>query len=221
MGIQVQMFGAVGNDAFSEEALAGLNEAGVSAYLDAVGTTGIALILVDKEGENQIAVVRGANDFVSSYPSGGWPVLSQLEIPDEAIRNGFSNTELFFLNASPARPVASDIIERARVVIVNRYELDALPTEPSLTVLTLGAEGAVLIESGSEVARARPPKIDVVDGTAAGDAFTACLVVSHLEHRPWDEALQRGCAAGAIAASRFGAQPSLPTADEVDAILRR
>jgi ribokinase len=59
-----------------------------------------------------------------------------------------------------------------------------------------------------------------MDGTAAGDAFTACLAVSLLENREPEEALRRACAAGAIAASQFGAQPSLPTADEVDAILR-
>ena len=58
-----------------------------------------------------------------------------------------------------------------------------------------------------------------VDSTGAGDAFTACLLVSHLEGRPWDEALSRACAAGALAASRPGAQPSLPTAAEVDALL--
>ena len=61
--------------------------------------------------------------------------------------------------------------------------------------------------------------MDAVDGTAAGDAFTACLLVSLLEGRPQEESLTRACAAGALAASRFGAQPSLPTAAEVDAIL--
>jgi ribokinase len=84
----------------------------------------------------------------------------------------------------------------------------------------LGAEGAVLFEDGNEVARAAAPKVAAVDGTAAGDAFTATLVVSLLEGREKDAALRRACAAGAVAASRFGAQPSLPTADEVDAILR-
>jgi ribokinase len=79
----------------------------------------------------------------------------------------------------------------------------------------------VLLEDGKEIARATPPKVEAVDGTAAGDAFTAALVVSLLEGRRRDEALERACAAGAIAASRFGAQPSLPTAGEVDAILRR
>src|SRR5439155_26142701 len=98
---------------------------------------------------------------------------------------------------------------------------DAIGRQRGLVALTLGAEGAVLLEDGNEVARAAAPKVDAVDGTAAGDAFTAALVVSLLEGREREEALRRACAAGALAASRFGAQPSLPTADEVDAILRR
>ena len=78
----------------------------------------------------------------------------------------------------------------------------------------------MLLDNGEEVARAAAPEVDAVDGTAAGDAFTAALVVSLLEGRDREDALRRACAAGAVAASRFGAQPSLPTADEVDAILR-
>ena len=73
-----------------------------------------------------------------------------------------------------------------------------------------------LLEDGEEVARATPPQVEVVDGTAAGDAFTACLLVSLLEGRDQDESLRRACAAGALAASRLGAQPSLPTAAEID-----
>jgi ribokinase len=103
--------------------------------------------------------------------------------------------------------------------VVNRYELDALARQDGLVALTLGAEGAVLLEDGIEVARAAPPPVEPVDGTAAGDAFTACLLVSLLEERSYDDALRRACAAGALAASRFGAQPSLPTAAEIDAIL--
>ena len=97
--------------------------------------------------------------------------------------------------------------------------LDSLPEPPRLLALTLGDEGAVLIESGEEVVRAAAPRVRAIDGTAAGDAFTACLVVSLLEERDREEALRRACAAGAIAASRAGAQPSLPTAAEVDAML--
>ena len=146
-------------------------------------------------------------------------VLCQLEIPVEPVVRAAEQADRFFLNAAPARPIPSSLVERAEVVVVNRYELEALPATPRLTALTLGAEGAVLLEDGHEIARATPPRVDVVDGTAAGDAFTACLVVSILQARDHEEALRRACAAGAIAASRPGAQPSLPTAAEVDAIV--
>ena len=66
---------------------------------------------------------------------------------------------------------------------MNRYELEALTHRDGVIAVTLGAEGAVLLEDGEEVARAAPPPVEAVDGTAAGDAFTACLVVSLLEGR--------------------------------------
>ena len=89
---------------------------------------------------------------------------------------------------------------------MNRYELEALPHRDGVIAVTLGADGAVLLEDGEEVARAAPPDVEPVDGTAAGDAFTACLVVSLLEGRERGEALRRACVAGALAASRLGAQ---------------
>ena len=218
LGARVTLRGAVGADSFAEEALAELREAQVALELDTSDVTGIALILVDDSGENQIVVVPGANGEVRPRGATG-AVLCQLEIPVEAVEAAAAGAGFFCLNAAPAKPVPPPLVERCDLVVVNRYELDALPAQPRLTALTLGAEGAVLLEDGEEVARAAPPAVEVVDGTAAGDAFTACLVVSHLEGRDWDEALRRACAAGALAASRFGAQPSLPTAAEVDEIL--
>ena len=211
-------YGAVGEDELAEPALAGLREAGVELRLGRGDQTGIALIAVDAEGENQIVVVPGANADVEPTRPGG-NVLCQLEIPIDVVAEAGTAADLFCLNAAPAKPVPAELVDRADLVVVNRYELEALPRQPRLTALTLGEEGAVLIEDGVEVARATPPPVEAVDGTAAGDAFTACLLVSRLEGRDWDEALRRACAAGAIAASRFGAQPSLPTAQEVDEIL--
>ena len=145
-------------------------------------------------------------------------MLCQLEVPDEAVVAAWEQaTGLFCLNAAPARPIDVD----ADLTVVNRYELEVLKRRDGLVAVTLGAEGAVLLEDGEEIARAEPPRVEAVDGTAAGDAFTACLLVSLLEGRDHEEALRRACAAGAVAASRFGAQPSLPTAAEVDAILAR
>jgi ribokinase len=150
----------------------------------------------------------------------GGNVLAQLEVADGTVASAAESAERFFLNAAPARPIPAEVVHAAELVVVNRYELDSLPETPRLLALTLGAEGAVLIERGQEVARAAPPRVRAVDGTAAGDAFTACLVVSLLEERDREESLRRACAAGAIAASRAGAQPSLPTAAEVDAMLQ-
>jgi ribokinase len=139
-----------------------------------------------------------------------------MEVPDEAVEAAWEScTGVFCLNAAPARPVAVD----PDLTVVNRFELEALTRMDGLVAVTLGADGARLLEDGEEVARALPPHVDAVDGTAAGDAFTACLLVSLLEERDYGDALARACAAGALAASRHGAQPSLPTAREIDAIL--
>jgi ribokinase len=220
LGAAVRFVGAVGEDAFAEEALAGLREAGVELELSHGRTTGVALILVDEQGENEIVVAPGANAELGESPVAG-AVLCQLEIPLAPVAAAARTADRFFLNAAPARPLPPEVVRAAELVVVNRYELEELPEAPRLAALTLGEEGAVLLEDGSEVARAQPPRVQAVDGTAAGDAFTACLVVSLLEDRDREEALRRACAAGAIAASRAGAQPSLPTAREVDEILAR
>jgi ribokinase len=218
LGANVTFYGAIGTDEFADEALALLEEGPVNTVLRRAGVTGIALILVDQNGENQIVVVPGANAEASAAAGGG-AVLCQLEIPVGTVELAAAHADRFFLNAAPAQTIPASLVDQAELVVVNAHELDALPTAPRLTALTLGREGAVLLESGKEVARATPPRVEAVDGTAAGDAFTASLVVSILEERGHEEALRRACAAGAIAASRPGAQPSLPTAAEVDAIL--
>ena len=216
LGADVTLVCAVGTDAFAAEALP--EEDGLTVVAQRVdGPTGVALILVDAAGENQIVVAPGANAAlaVDELPEAD-AVLCQLEVPDAAVLAAWEAASgVFCLNAAPARPTAVD----ADLTVVNRYELETLTRLDGLIALTLGAEGAVLLEGGEEVARAEPPRVNAVDGTAAGDAFTACLLVSLLEGRDHEGALRRACAAGALAASRFGAQPSLPTAAEVDAIL--
>jgi ribokinase len=215
LGAQVRFVGCVGRDAVAPEALVNLREVELDVR-EADVPTGLALIFVDEAGENEIVVVPGANAEVDARSASG-SVLCQLEIPDDAIAQARANADWLCVNAAPARPFEVD----ADLVVANRYELEVIGPRRGLVALTLGAEGAVLLEDGNEVVRSRAPKVDTVDGTAAGDAFTAALVVSLLEGREREDALRRACAAGAIAASRFGAQPSLPTADEVDAILRR
>ncbi len=223
MGAEVSMTGAVGEDSFAAEALALLREGGID--LDGVTRvaepTGVAVILVADDGENQIVVAPGANAEVGvGMLEDVDAVLCQLEIPIEAVADAASSARFFCLNAAPAMALDQTLLDRVDLLVVNRYELEGIGRFEGLTALTLGAEGAVLIEGETEIARAAAPAVDAVDGTGAGDAFTACLLVSLLEARDREEALRRACAAGAIAASRPGAQPSLPTADEVDGILR-
>jgi ribokinase len=219
LGARVALVGCVGGDELAEEALGGLRAAEVEErWLVKDAPTGVALITVDSGGETTIVVAPGANAELRPEDlslDGAHPVLCQQEIPAATVARAAELAPRFFLNAAPAREDAP----AAELTIVNRLELDALGERRGLVCLTLGAEGAVLLEDGREVARAEPPPVEAVDGTAAGDAFTACLVVSLLEGRPRDESLRRACAAGALAASRFGAQTSLPTAAEVDALL--
>jgi ribokinase len=224
LGASVSLTGAVGNDPFAGEALLLLEEGGVG--LDRVqrvdAPTGVAVIVVAEDGENQIVVAPGANALVEAPPDVGRAdaVLCQLEIPVETVTRAASEAPYFCLNAAPARSVPEALLEAVDLLVVNRYEREAVGRFDGLVALTLGADGAVLLEGGEEVARATPPPVDPVDGTGAGDAFTACLLVSLLEGRPRQQALRRACAAGALAASRPGAQPSLPTVQEVDGILQ-
>ncbi len=220
LGAEVRMIGCVGGDGFADEALAGLREAGVdlSRVRRGGGETGVALIAVDASGENEIVVAPGANLELRPEDvdvAGVDGVLCQQEIPADVVQRVADLARgRVYLNAAPARPGAPE----AEITIVNRFELEALGKRHGLVCLTLGAEGAVLLEDGNEVVRASPPAVTAVDGTGAGDAFSACLVVSLLEGRAYQEALRRACVAGALAASRPGAQTSLPTRSELDAL---
>ena len=125
-------------------------------------------------------------------------VICQLEIPAEVVSAAAAQAPFFCLNAAPAR---GRLEHEPDLLVVNRYEYDSVGRPDGLVAITRGAEGAVLLEDGAEIARARPPSVQAVDGTAAGDAFCAALVVSMLEGRERGAALARACAAGALAAT--------------------
>jgi ribokinase len=220
LGAVVKFVGRVGRD---DLVLRSLEREGIdtSSVSRDDGETGVALILVDDAGENVIVVAPGANRRLSADDvdvGEADAVISQLEIPLEVVAAAAAQAPFFCLNAAPARGHI-ELERHPDLLIVNRYEYEQVTPGHGLVALTLGAVGAVLLEDGQEVARAMPPPVTAVDGTAAGDAFCAALVVSLLEGRERGPALQRACTAGALAASRPGAQPSLPTAAEVDALL--
>jgi ribokinase len=223
LGAEVSLVAAVAVDDLADEVLSALEEEEVDLssvhWVDEPEVhTGVALILVDEEGENQIVVAPGANAHLRPAHvrvADADAVIAQLEIPIETVAQAARQARFFCLNAAPAH----EIVFEPDLLVVNRLEREVVGDRGALVAVTLGEEGAILLEGGNVIAQAEPPDVRAVDGTAAGDAFTACLVVSLLEGRDRREALERACAAGALAVSRAGAQPSLPTADEVDALL--
>jgi len=223
LGAQVRFVGRVGSGPDDDLVLRSLKQEGVDVGGVVVdeGEGGVALILVDAGGENVIVVAPGANARLAPEDvdlGDDDAVIAQQEIPAEAIAAAARGARFFCLNAAPAR---ARLELEPDLLVVNRYEYERVGPYAGLVALTLGAEGAVLLEGGTVLARATPPPIEAVDGTAAGDAFCAALVLALITGRERGEALRWACAAGALAASRPGAQPSLPAAAEVDAILKR
>jgi ribokinase len=211
---KVRMIGAVGDDALADEALAGLVAAGVELEVERKGQTGTALIYVDLEGENEIAVFPGANALVTPIEVEG-AVLCQLEVPDEVVFAAAAKASFFALNGAPARELDLE----PDLLVVNRLEHEVLK-RGKLVAVTYGKDGAVLFENGRQVAGSSSREIVPVDATGAGDAFTACLVVGLLEGRAYEDALRRACVAGAYAAATLGAQSSLPYTVDVEGWLK-
>lgn len=222
LGARTRFTGRIGSDDLVLRSLE-RERVDTSAVVRDEGESGVALILVAADGENVIVVAPGANARLAAESvdvRDADAVMCQMEIPYAAVLAAAEQASFLCLNAAPARGPLGPELE-PDLLVVNRYEYEVVGARGKLVALTLGAEGAVLFEAGREIARARPPKLPAVDGTAAGDAFCAALLIALLEGRESGAALHRACAAGALAASRPGAQPSLPTVAELDALLAR
>jgi ribokinase len=239
LGAEVKLLARVGRDAMAEEALALLRGAGVDLAgvgVDEAAPTGLAMIAVSADGENQIVVVPGANHTLMPAHVDGVgddeAVLCQLEIPIETVialaqpatAKAGGARGFFALNVAPARTLTESVLRRADLIIANESESRhygaALHRGEGLVAITYGADGAALFRKGREVVRATPPRVIAVDSTGAGDAFCAALTLALIEGQLPAEALRFACAAGALATTRPGAQTSLPTRAEVERVVR-
>lgn len=219
LGAEVSLLACVGDDSAGEEALAPLAAAGVDlrfCHRQQGIASGLALILVSRDGENQIVVAPGANARLSvdrlELPEAD-AVIAQLEIPVETVLNLARRRRGFFcLNAAPIKPIPRELLDLTDLLVVNEIESQSLGAQladyAGWLAVTYGARGAVLRRAGQEVASAMPPRVQVVDTVGAGDAFTAALVVSMVSGLTPGRALQRACLAGALATTREGAQSS-------------
>lgn len=230
LGAEVCLIGRVGDDAMADEALALLGDFGVDlsgVTTDVAAPTGVALIAVDPAGENQIVVAAGANHLVTPEDLPArieGPLMVQLELPIATVEAAVGRATGFVCaNLAPAAPVSDQLLRRADLIVVNQTEAafygELLHHGGGRVVVTRGAQGAALYQRGTLVAEAVPPPVTAVDATGAGDAFVGAITVAMLEGMPDAAALRFACAAGALAATRAGAQPSLPTREEVFAVL--
>ncbi|MBI2875687.1 MAG: ribokinase [Candidatus Tectomicrobia bacterium] len=253
-GAQVTLIGKVGRDRFGEsyrESLMGLGMEAQDLLQDESSPTGLAFILVDRTGKNQIAVASGANlrlsteelSLLSDRFLEARVLLVQLEVPLPTVKYALELARdrgiQTILDPAPVPPggLPSDLLSLVDILTPNEAEAEALTgckvegleqirqagqrlrsQGIRSALITLGARGAYLqTATGEEFFPAFP--VNAIDSTAAGDAFNGALAYALSEGRSLREAVIWANAAGALATSRLGAQPSLPTHQEIEALL--
>jgi ribokinase len=245
LGGHVKMVGRVGNDSFGSTLLAAMQADGIdTTYVQQTEgvSTGVALITVSDEGQNNIVVVPGANSSLTPEDiraaatvfDGAEAVVVQLEIPmdtvKEAVHLACGHGVQVILNPAPAQPLDESLLAEVDYLIPNEVELLQITGMQSIAqaaasiksmgfcslIVTLGKEG-VLVMHNSLSWRILPHEVEVVDSTAAGDAFVGAFAVRLTEGKTAQDAAAWGNAAGALAVTRAGAQPSLPTRVDLEA----
>jgi ribokinase len=261
----VLFIAAVGDDALGRQALDGLAAENLDTRFVRVvpdQPSGVALILVDEQGENQISVASGANGRLCPADVDAVPdelfraarvFLCCLESPLETVAHGLRRAKAAglttILNPAPADPAICrpDIMRLVDILTPNEGEAAALAADaggasrPQLldpsnqqhaaalasaralqslgcptVIVTLGAEGCLIV--GQDVTHVPGRAVQAIDATAAGDAFNGALAVALAEGRPLPDAARWANRAAAIAVTRAGAQPSLPTREEIEAM---
>ena len=241
-GAACTFLGAIGSDAFGVTIKARLNASGVDTENLRVsyGASGVAVIMVDRAGENSIIVSPGANSSFAGLSAAETAVIAgsdvlvcQQEIPVETViaaaRAARDGGTRVILNAAPARELPPELIEMVDLLVVNEGEAQAVTgaAEPDMTallalvprvVLTLGGAGSWYADREGRNERVPPCVVEVADTTAAGDAFTGALAVAWGEGRDVVEAVRWANAAGAASVRKVGASNALPTREEIDAL---
>ena len=246
MGAAVTFVGAVGDDEFGRAALAEMAAEGidVSRVVTLPGeATGVALIVVDAGGENQIAVASGANrrldqQMVEEALAGaavqpGGVFLANLEIGDEAVLAGARYAATagmrIVINPAPARELPLEVLALDPILLPNQLEADVLTGEPeplnaaaslaALTgapvIVTLGAAGALVVADATVQWIAAPP-VDVVDTTGAGDAFAGVFASEVARGTALLDAARVAVHAASMSVTARGARAGMPRRMDIE-----
>ena len=250
-GGEVSFISCVGNE-YGEESIEGFRRDGINVdhvKKDPDIATGIALILVDKNGENSISVASGANLRLSvsdiqnaqQLIRDADVLLMQLEIPldvvEKAAQTAFDAGIKTILNPAPARPLSDELLSSVSILTPNETETEILTgmsvknetdaMKAASLILKKGVD-VVIVTMGSKGALLATRdetkiigghKVEAKDTTAAGDVFNGALAVAIAENKSLDEAIRFANAAAAVSVTRMGAQPSAPTREEIDNML--
>lgn len=245
LGAPTTMVGRVGNDSFGPLLCDSLRAAGVNTDLVVAdhGPSGVALIAVDGVGENQIVVVPGANGHVDASDVGRLPLtaepsvlLMQFEIPLMAVQAAAerASDHLVIVDPAPARAdLPASFYGLIDILTPNQTEASQLTgvevhdvatameaaqilrqRGTSIVIVKLGSQGAVAV-SKSEVFHLPAFQVAAVDTVAAGDAFNGGLAVALWEGQSLRESMTWASAVAALSVMNAGAQPSMPTREQV------
>ena len=248
LGRRVAMVGRVGPDEGGTILRAALDDAGVdtTALTTDDAPNGVALIAVDADGDNAIVVSPGANGRVDAddvaragaLVTDAAVLLLQLEVPVEAVTAAaLAAGGTVILNPAPAPPgrLPQELLDAVDILVPNQTELATLAGHDgtvdadtaaelarglpaAVVVVTLGADGALVV-TDHDLTHVPAPKVHPLDTTAAGDSFCAAMADALVRGLDIIDAVRWAVRVGAATTLRAGAQPSLPTPAEVDALL--
>jgi ribokinase len=252
-GGAVTFVARVGKDMFGDQALQGFQKDGINTeyvVTDAEAPSGVALIIVDDQGENSIAVASGANGNLSvadvqaaeTTIGDAGIVLMQLEVPLETVEAAATLAQAHqaqvILNPAPAQPLSVALLRQVAILTPNETEAQMLTgidvqdedsAQQAAQALCAKGVGSVIITLGAAGAYVYADafkgmvsgfKVTPVDTTAAGDTFNGTLAVALAQGDTLEQAVSFANAAAALSVTKLGAQPSAPDRETIDRFVK-